>query len=194
MSDYSFLLKNYPETVSKDQFYQICHISKKTAKYYLDNGFIPCKDSKKKTRCYQIKTKDIVSFLEDRDANPSKYYLPNHYKNPFLPEEQRQHKRMPRNGNYKDSYKLKSANEVNDYQKYLSQQFFEYPDMMTSQHLRQITGHSITVIISWCKDKKVRYIFYRNTYLMQKKSVIKYLCEREMQDYSHICGTASPQI
>ena len=76
MADYSFLLNSYPEIVTKDQFYRICHISKKTAKYYLDNGFIPCVNSKKKTRRYKIKTQDIVSFLEDRDANPSKYYLP----------------------------------------------------------------------------------------------------------------------
>lgn len=91
MADYSFLLNSYPEIVTKDQFYRICHISKRTAKYYLDNGFLPCVYSKKKTRRYKIRTQDIVSFLEDRDANPSKYYLPKHFDNPFLPAEQRQH-------------------------------------------------------------------------------------------------------
>lgn len=181
MADYSFLMDNYPETVSKDQFYRICHISKKTAKYYLDNGFIPCVASKKKTRRYNIKTKDIVLFLEDRETNPEKYYLPKHYDNPFLPGEQRQRKKMPRNGNYKDSYKLKFIHEVKDYRRYLGQQFEEYPDMMTAQQLRQITGHSIAVILSWCKDEKVRYIYHRSTYLIQKKSVISYLYERELQ-------------
>jgi len=42
MPDYSFLLSKYPEFVTKDQFYRICHISKNTALYYIKNGFIPC--------------------------------------------------------------------------------------------------------------------------------------------------------
>jgi hypothetical protein len=182
MSDYTFLMKNYLEEVTKDQFYRICHISKKSAKYYLDNGFIPCVASKKKTRRYKIKMKDIVLFLEDRDANPTKYYLPKHFDNPFLPGEQRQHKKMPRNGNYKNYYKLKGKNEVKDYLRYLGQQFAEYPDMMTAQQLRQITGHSIAVILSWCKEGKIKHINHRTTYLIQKKSVISYLYERELQN------------
>jgi hypothetical protein len=182
MADYSFLLDNYPETVAKDQFYRICHISKKTAKYYLDNGFIPCVDSKKKTRRYQIKIKDIILFLENRDTNPSKYYLPKHFDNPFLPSEQRQHRKMPRNGRYQDCYKLKGIGEVKDYLYYLKQQFAEYPDMMTAQQLRQITGHSIAVILSWCKDGKVKHIYHSSTYLVQKKSVVGYLYERELQN------------
>jgi len=182
MADYSFLLKSYPNKVSKDQFYQICHISKKTAKFFLDNGFIPCASTAKKTRRYSIKITDIIAFLEDRDENPAKYYLPNHYNNPFLPSEQRQRSKTPHSENYKDAYKLKSFNEAPDYQKYLHQLFREYPDMMTAKQLRQITGHSIAIIIAWCKDKKVRYVFQSATYFIQKQSVISYLYEREKTD------------
>ena len=92
MPDYSFLLSKYPEFVTKDQFYRICHISKNTALYYIKNGFIPCIDSGKKTRRYKIAIKDIIFFLEDRDKNPEKYYLPNHYNNPFLPGSIRRYK------------------------------------------------------------------------------------------------------
>jgi intergrase/recombinase len=83
MSDYSFLINRYPEFVTKDQLYRICHISKKTALYYLENGVIPCIDSGKKTRRYKIAIKDIIFFLQDRDKNPEKYYLPNHFNNHF---------------------------------------------------------------------------------------------------------------
>jgi len=184
MADYSFLTKKYPKCVTKDQFYRICHISKKTAKYYLDNGFIPCVVSKKKTRRYKIKIKDIIAFLEDREKNPEKYYLPNHYNNPSLPKEGNQYKSksMPRNGKYLDSYKLKHINEVKDYQHYLDCQFTDYPDMMSTKQLRQVTGHSISVIVSWCKSGKVKFIQQNNTYFIQKKSVIGYLYSRELQE------------
>jgi len=64
----------------------------------------------------------------------------------------------------------------------LPHKFKEYPDMMTTQQLRQITGHSISVIILWCKDEKVRYVRSHNTYFIQKQSTINYLYEREMQN------------
>jgi len=184
MVDYGFLTKKYPEYVTKDQFYRISHISKKTAKFYLDNGFIPCIDSGKKTRRYKIATKDIVSFLEDRDKNPEKYYLPKHYNNPFLPKGICQYKRTsrPRNGNYADSYKLKHINEVKDYGHYLGQQFADYPDMLTSKQVRQITGHATSVIISWCNSGNVKFVKQGNTYFIQKKSAIGYLHSRELQE------------
>lgn len=59
MSDYSFLMKSYPEVVSKDQLYRICHISKQTAKYYLDNGLIPCVASKKKRGAIKSRRKTL---------------------------------------------------------------------------------------------------------------------------------------
>ena len=182
MSDYSFLTQKYPEYVSKDQFYRIAHIGKATAKYYLDNGLIPCSASKKKTRRYRIALKDIIAFMEDRDKNPETYYLPRHYDNPFLLGEVRQHKKKPRNGNYQNCYKLKRKDEVKDYRHYLEQQFDDYPDMMTCKQIRQITGHSIDVILTWVKDRIVRFVYTRNTYLIQKESVIEHLYFREMKE------------
>lgn len=46
--DYSYLLREYPETVSKEQLCQICHISKRKATWLLEHGYIPCEDTGKK--------------------------------------------------------------------------------------------------------------------------------------------------
>lgn len=45
---YEVLRSEYPETISKDQFYRMAHISKATALYLLQSGLVPCKDSGKK--------------------------------------------------------------------------------------------------------------------------------------------------
>lgn len=60
--DYEEIKKAYPKTMSKDQFYKVAHISKATALFLLQTGLVPCKDSKKKTRRYTIKTKDVISY------------------------------------------------------------------------------------------------------------------------------------
>ena len=57
---YDEIRKQYPETISKDQFYRIAHISKATALYLLQSGLVPCIDSGKKTRRYTIRTEDVI--------------------------------------------------------------------------------------------------------------------------------------
>ena len=59
--DYSALLMEYPEVISKEQVYRICHISKRKATWLLENGIIPCKDSGKKTRRFQVRTIDVIN-------------------------------------------------------------------------------------------------------------------------------------
>ena len=46
---YEEIKRTFPHTMSKDQFYQVAHISKATALYLLQSGLVPCKDSGKKT-------------------------------------------------------------------------------------------------------------------------------------------------
>ena len=50
-----------PDIITKDQLYQICHISKSTALYLLRSGKIPCEYTGKKTRCYKIKKATEIS-------------------------------------------------------------------------------------------------------------------------------------
>lgn len=54
---------NIPDTISKDQFCKICHMSKKNATKYLGT-VIPCSDNGKKTHRYTINKTDLISFLE----------------------------------------------------------------------------------------------------------------------------------
>lgn len=58
-----------PATITKDQFYRICHISKRHAKYLLDSGLVKCVDSGKKTRKYKIEIKDVLAYLIDRELD-----------------------------------------------------------------------------------------------------------------------------
>ena len=64
------------EIITKEQLYKILHISKRRAKFLLDNGYIPCVDTGNKTRRYQIKMSDVQEFIDsnvevDYSALPS---------------------------------------------------------------------------------------------------------------------------
>lgn len=70
------ILEQYPEYITKDQMYRICHISKKTCLFLLESGLVPNIDSGKKTRRFKIKTTDVIQYLHDRDDYPELYKAP----------------------------------------------------------------------------------------------------------------------
>lgn len=70
------LKKDYPDTMTKEQFYKAAHISKATALFLLQSGLVACKDSGKQTRRYTIKTNDVIAYLQDRILYPQKYAAP----------------------------------------------------------------------------------------------------------------------
>ena len=57
------------ETISKDQFCKICHMSKKTATKYI-GSVVPCIDNGKKTHRYAITKADLIAFLERTSERP----------------------------------------------------------------------------------------------------------------------------
>ena len=72
-SKYQLLYKLYPPVITKDQFYRIRNISKKTAAHLLDNGLVPCVNSGKKTRKSKIKLEDVIEYLETREKDPGRH-------------------------------------------------------------------------------------------------------------------------
>ena len=69
-NSYQRILDEYPEYITKEQLYQICHISKKSAQNLLESGEIPCIDSGRKTHRFLIATADVVDYLQRRDSAP----------------------------------------------------------------------------------------------------------------------------
>ena len=69
-NSYQQILDEYSEYITKEQLYQICHISKKSAQNLLESGEIPCIDSGRKTHRFLIATADVVDYLQRRDSAP----------------------------------------------------------------------------------------------------------------------------
>ena len=69
-NSYQQILDEYPEYITKEQLYRICHISKKTAQNLLESGEIPCTDTGKKTHRFRIAAADVVDYLRRRDSEP----------------------------------------------------------------------------------------------------------------------------
>ena len=69
-NSYQQILDEYPEYITKEQLYQICRISKKSAQNLLERGEIPCIDSGRKTHRFLIATADVVNYLQRCEIAP----------------------------------------------------------------------------------------------------------------------------
>ena len=56
-----------PETITKDQFYRICHISKQTARFLLQSGKAQCQYNGQRTTSYTIKKKEEKEKMSNKE-------------------------------------------------------------------------------------------------------------------------------
>ena len=56
------------EIITKEQLYKLLHISKRKAKWMLDEGIIPCQNRGTKTHTYLIRMEDVRIYLARPDA------------------------------------------------------------------------------------------------------------------------------
>ena len=149
-----------PEVISKEQFYRICHISKTTARHLLVSGKVPCKNSGKKTRCYQIKKSDVQNYLLERDIYPETYSAP---------------------VGWYCSGRKKAAQTVppavlEDMHMYYTEQLQAYPDVMLTKDLQTFTGYAKATVNGWCSKGWLRYIRKGRANLTPKVFLVDFLC------------------
>ena len=135
-----------PDIITKDQLYQICHISKSTALYLLRSGKIPCEYTGKKTRCYKIKKSDVITYLEKRKIFPESYSAPA--------------------GWYKGNYSIKletkiPENALKNMRQYYTEMLAQYPDVTTATEVSTIIGYGKTTVNNWCRKGHLK-AFKRN--------------------------------
>lgn len=158
-SKYRYLLNEYPETVQKEQFRIICHISKRTARYLLQSGLVPCIQSGKKTRNYTIKMKDVVRYLERREIHPEKYKLPP--------------------GSYSGTYEpkpmLPESVTTEELRKYYIECFRNIPDIVSTREAAELTGATASTVARWIRTEKLKGLSLVPAFIIPKVNLIDFM-------------------
>lgn len=163
-TDYSFLLSEYPEKISMEQLYKICHISKRKAKWLLENGYIPCEDTGKKTRRFTIATKDVVSYLTLLKTKPK-----------ALPP-------IPLGIFSSDTNHQAKANPCLDidskkFAVFLRSEWNASPDVLSVKEASKLIGYACGTIVDWIGKKRIKAVLYHCRYLIPKDAFINYLAQ-----------------
>lgn len=161
-----YLKKTYPEIITKDQFYRICHVSKRTATYLLDNGFVPCTNSGKKTRKYKMRLDDVITFLEQRENNPLMFKAPNDYY------------KDNKGKNFSYAYSLNTKRLLH-YRKmlraFLEKHLANCNDVLTPIDIEGILGYSYKSVTRWCVNKELRAFLIKNKFQIPKEYLIDFM-------------------
>ena len=140
-TDYTCLYRKYPEVISADQLYQICHISKRKAKWLLNHGVIPCQDSGKKTRRYKIKLSDVIQYLYACENAPDTV--------------------APPVGEFNVKRKqLSPISQINKgkFCQFLHRVWLDESDALSVSNVRMLLGYRTETIRNWMAHKKLRSI------------------------------------
>lgn len=162
--DYMVLLKDCPDWLSLEQFRAVAHISKRKAKWLLENGVIPCEDSGKQTRRFQIRRSDVADFLRRQDTGELEDVIPvgafsnNTLHNISLPN-----------------------TEPEELLSFLMDEWTDESDMLTTKQAADLTGYNGTTINNWAVDGKIQAVNFYSKNLISKESLAEYLASPEGQ-------------
>jgi len=160
------ILKRYPEYITKDQMYRICHISKKTCSFLLESGLVPNIDSGKKTRRFKIKTTDVIQYLQDRDDYPELYKAPEgFYKGNGC-------KKAP---SFDEVFTKQDLTRMRDFYK---KQLIRYPDVMTVFQVAEFTGYGTTSVGRWCSKQELKCFFMKQRFQIPQEYLLDFLVSK----------------
>lgn len=160
------ILKQYPEYITKEQMYRICHISKKTCLFLLESGLVPSIDSGKQTRRFKIKTSDVIQYLRDRDDYPELFKAPDgFYKGHGC-------KKAP---SFDEVF---TANDLVRMRQFYERLLTNQPDVLTVDQVAQFTGYCKNSVTRWCSEQELRSFFIRRRYHIPKGYLLDFLVSK----------------
>ncbi|WP_411677821.1 helix-turn-helix domain-containing protein [Caproicibacter sp.] len=163
-NDYAHLLDEYPEVISQDQLYRICRISKRKATWLLENGYIPCEDTGKKTRRFKIRITDVIEYLIRLEYSPESLLTPLGIFSSGI--------------KYKPKHKMVEPIDSDEFMKMLKKRWRSSPDALTVDDAVKLTGYCKTTVSEWIAKKKLFGVWYYNKYLIPKDYLIEYMATK----------------
>ena len=175
--DFAKIKANYPEKIGLEQMRVICHISKKTARYLLTSGLVPCIDTGKKTRQYIINTKDVIAYLKKRQSQPEKFSAPTGYYSASWNKGGK-----PKTLTLREWANLDTAKSRKKFQDFLTLKILPYSDVLSVAEASRFTGYHHNTFTNWCHNGYIRYFEISGGYMIPKSCLLNFLLSPHILD------------
>ena len=161
------MLSSLPQVLSGEQVRCALHISKRKCAWMLNNGFIKCQNTGKRTRKYTVLKEDLLTYIEDSAKHPEKYVTP--YAEFSTAKYATTRKPRPRKTGFPSS--LPST-----FRSWLEQEFETIPDALTVQQVIVTTGYTDNTVNRWLRQGHLKYVNTQTTKIIPKLWLIDFYC------------------
>ena len=161
------MLNDLPQVLSGEQVRYALHISKRKCAWMLNNGFIKCQNTGKRTRKYTVLKEDLIAYIEDSAKHPEKYVTP--YAEFSTAKYGKTYKPRPRKTGFPSSL-------PSDFRPWLEQEFENVPDALTVPQVIATTGYTDNAINRWILQGHLKSVQTQTTRIVPKIWLIDFYC------------------
>ena len=154
-----------PGIITKEQLYKLLHISKRKAKWMLDEGIIPCQNRGTKTHTYLIRMEDVRIYLARPDAERQRE-LPTGQFNAHPVRSRRKCENLPQR-------ELREG-ETDDYMLCLEEEWAVLPDDLSVAQVVSLTGICEKKILRWLQTGELFAVRFGGRYHIPKEVVVEW--------------------
>ncbi len=158
------------EYMSGEQLWKYLHISKRKMKYLLENGYIPCTDTGKRTYRYQVKISDAEDFKRKLENDPA-----------ILVETQglfsSKKNSTPKTQKIIITPTVENSKKL---QNYLSKLWKNEPDALPERRAAKLVGYNQQEINRLCHNGEIFSVKIANKCYCSKESFITYFSSKKM--------------
>ncbi len=169
MNEIAVHLSDLPPVLSGEQVRTVLHISKRKCAWMLNNGFIKCQNTGKRTRKYAVRLTDLINFIEDSAAHPEKYQTP------YAEFSSAKYGKYPTKTTPYSKYgfpKLVSK----DFAVWLEKEFKNVPDALTVPEVIAITGYTDNAVDRWLRRGWLKSVQVQTGKIIAKQWLIEFYC------------------
>ena len=160
-----------PGIITKEQLYKLLHISKRKAKWMLDEGIIPCQNRGTKTHTYLIRMEDVRIYLARPDAE-RRHELPAGQFNAHPVRSRRKCENLPQ--------KELREEDRRAFVGYLNELLADVPDDLSVLQASTLTGYCDKALLRWIADGTLYAVRICSQYHIPKVKLIEFLCSEGM--------------
>ena len=163
-------LEALPDVFNLQTFRVTCHISKRVAAYYLNNGVIPCTMTGKKTHSYLIRKIDLLEAIARYEMSPELFLHP-----PILSKS----RIRPNRVNFLPDEDVGNKTVM----EYYRRKYQDESDLLSRRDVTRLTGYTAETVSGWCASGKIRFYCRAPKIWIPKKVLIEYVTS---PDYNRI--------
>ena len=133
----------------------------------LNNGFIKCQNTGKRTRKYTVLKEDLLTYIEDSTKHPEKYVTP--YAEFSTAKYKTTLKLRPHKTGFPSSL-------PSDFRPWLEQKFESVPDALTIPQVIATTGYADNTVNRWLRQGHLKSVQTPTTRIIPKTWLIDFYC------------------